>query len=67
MENPTIPTLVGVLQDRLNSLKHENGEIVGEEQRHLDSGSAERLYWHHGYASALKDILRILQGAGPVN
>jgi hypothetical protein len=67
MGNPEIPTLVNVLQDRLNSLKHENGEIVDEEQRHLDSGSAERVYWHHGYASALKDILRILRGAGSVN
>ena len=30
------------------------------EQRHLDSGSLERAYWHAGYRSALIDALQLL-------
>ena len=30
---------------------------VLNEQRHLDEGSAERAYWHAGYAQALRDVL----------
>lgn len=33
-----------------------------ESQKHLELFSAERAYWHAGYASALKDILKALQG-----
>ena len=31
------------------------------EQKHLDADSSERLYWHAGYASALRDILAKIQ------
>ncbi|MGE0046894.1 MAG: hypothetical protein AB7J28_00665 [Hyphomonadaceae bacterium] len=40
----------------------ENANKIGEEQRHLDAGSAERAYWHHGYAAALQDIKDCLPG-----
>ena len=30
-------------------------------QKHLDAGSSERLYWHAGYASALRDVLAKIQ------
>lgn len=30
------------------------------EQKHLDTGSAERAYWHFGYAAALRDVLECL-------
>lgn len=52
-----------VLQERLDGLERDGDRRVGQEQRHLDQDTDERLYWHHGYASALKDILRILQSA----
>jgi hypothetical protein len=34
-------------------------------QKHLDGGSAEQSYWHHGYYTALLDALRLL-GHEPV-
>lgn len=33
------------------------------EQKHLDNGTAERAYWHHGYLSALQDVLRFISSA----
>jgi hypothetical protein len=30
------------------------------EQKHLDEGTPERGYWHHGYMMALTDILGFL-------
>jgi len=33
------------------------------EQKHLDEGTAERAYWHHGYLSALQDVLRFISSA----
>ncbi len=30
------------------------------EQKHLDEGSAERAYWHYGYLSALRDIIKLM-------
>jgi hypothetical protein len=29
------------------------------EQRHLDPGTIERAYWHHGYLAALRDVLAL--------
>ncbi len=33
------------------------------EQKHLDEGTAERAYWHHGYLSALQDVLRFISSS----
>jgi len=30
------------------------------DQRHLDAGSTERAYWHHGYHSAIIDLVKLL-------
>jgi hypothetical protein len=32
------------------------------EQRHLDSGTVERTYWHYGYLVALQDVQKLLRG-----
>lgn len=46
----------------------ENAPNVDVEQKHLDAESAERAYWHYGYAAALKDIQNCLPGKkDPVN
>lgn len=29
-------------------------------QRHLDEGTEERMYWHFGYLTAIKDVLALL-------
>jgi hypothetical protein len=31
-----------------------------EQQRHLEDGTGERIYWHYGYMIALRDILGLL-------
>jgi hypothetical protein len=36
------------------------GQDCTTEQAHLDEGSPERAYWHHGYLVALKDIRKLL-------
>lgn len=61
-------TLESVLQERLDGIDRSGGDKACNEQKHLDTGSDERVYWHHGYASALKDVLRLLRGTrSPVN
>lgn len=37
-----------------------NGENCVVDQKHLDEGSQERIYWHFGYASALADMVMLL-------
>ena len=38
----------------------ENHPECGSDQRHLDEGTPERAYWHHGYMMACRDILKLL-------
>lgn len=40
----------------------ENAPEIMDEQKHLNAGSAERAYWHYGYAIALRDIRKCLAG-----
>jgi hypothetical protein len=49
-----------LLQERLDGIERSS-DLPSRDQRHLDAGSDERAYWHHGYASALKDALRMIQ------
>ena len=30
------------------------------EQRHLDADTTEQAYWHHGYFSAMVDVIRMM-------
>lgn len=53
-----IPT--SQLQKRASNIQNwlrENGKEAIEEQKHLDAGTQEQIYWHYGYLSALKDII----------
>jgi hypothetical protein len=38
--------------------KNAPGSLV--EQKQLDEGTQERVYWHYGYMVALRDVLRFL-------
>ena len=56
-------SLSELLEQRAEELEDwldDNAPDVGKEQRHLDEGTTERSYWHHGYAAALRDVLRLL-------
>jgi Mn-dependent DtxR family transcriptional regulator len=57
-------TLEDLLDERMEALDHSSGREACREQLHLEEGTSERTYWHYGYASALKDVLGILQGTG---
>jgi hypothetical protein len=35
-----------------------------KEQRHLNAGTNERVYWHYGYLMAVKDVLALLGNTG---
>jgi len=48
------------LKKRIENIKQNFGGsliLASKEQKHLDTCSIERIYWHYGYLIALKDIL----------
>jgi hypothetical protein len=47
-------------RDNIREWLLEQGELAETEQRHLDAGSSEQAYWHHGYQAALDDMLKLL-------
>ena len=56
--------VVDKLQLRRNGLRKwlaEQAPNCDREQAHLDSGTSERVYWHYGYAVALRDALALLE------
>lgn len=42
-------------------LREQKAADPFSEQRHLDAGTVERAYWHHGYLMALRDALAYLE------
>jgi len=56
-------TVEDALRKRLEGLTDwikENAPECNTEQKHLDAGSRERVYWHLGYACALRDALALI-------
>ncbi len=43
-------------------LEREAADCVAE-QRHLEEGTVERIYWHYGYLMALRDVLAMFPTA----
>jgi hypothetical protein len=43
--------------DELRKWLEQNGEHCWDEQKHLQDGSSEQVYWHFGYLAALQDVL----------
>jgi hypothetical protein len=66
MQSDLHETLKGLLEKRMDALTTGVGEKATRDQRHLQDGSEQRAYWHYGYASALKDVLAILDDAGGI-
>lgn len=55
-------TFTDRIERRMNDLEHylkEQREVL-RQQKHLDADSAERAYWHYGYAMALRDVYRMM-------
>jgi hypothetical protein len=47
-------------RDDIRDWLDEEAPYTAVDQRHLDSDSTERAYWHHGYQAALTDALELL-------
>lgn len=65
MTPPDCVTDISALEQRANDLQtwlKENAPGVFVEQKHLDEGSPEQVYWHYGYLVAVRDIYRLLTG-----
>jgi hypothetical protein len=61
--SPASRSVAAMMKTRVEGLKDwisENAPECCTEQRHLEKGTSERAYWHHGYLSALLDILRLM-------
>lgn len=50
-------------QKKLKSWILEVDPLCESEQKHLDSGTKEQVYWNYGYMVALKDVLALLSSA----
>jgi len=61
---------ISVIEKRIRDtsawLEKHGGSCISE-QKHLDEGSQERIYWHYGYLIALKDMLHFLTGERSTN
>jgi hypothetical protein len=58
-------TEIAKIERRVHDLSEwlrENAPSCVTEQKHLDEGSQERVYWHYGYMVALRDALRLIAG-----
>lgn len=52
--------LLAERRDRIREWLSQQPENTDVEQKHLDCGSSERAYWHHGYQAAINDVLKLL-------
>lgn len=54
---------ISAVEERVNQLsewlKEESPECFSD-QKQLDEGTQERVYWQYGYMVALRDVLRFL-------
>ena len=55
---------IGLINKRIKFLegwlKNDYPEIF-KEQKHLDEGTEERVYWHYGYLMGMKNVLDALK------
>ncbi len=54
-------------RDGIREWLDEESPYTDADQKHLDTDSPERAYWHHGYQAALNDILALLTPAGRIS
>lgn len=47
-------------RDAIVEWLEEQAPYTAVDQKHLDSHTAERAYWHYGYQAALTDILNLI-------
>lgn len=69
--SPTVPgnrDIIACLRKRRDELiawlKREDPACFSQ-QKHLEEGTGERVYWHYGYLTALQDTLQLLSRKSP--
>jgi len=65
-KEPELGIALDKLRERARNLEawlRKDHAVEVNEARHLDKGTWERVYWHHGYAVALRDALRLIVGS----
>jgi len=58
------PALDEVIETRARDIAswlNRAAPFCDDEQKHLDEGTIERAYWHHGYLMALRDLQSALK------
>jgi hypothetical protein len=53
-------TMLRQRRDNIREWLEEEAPYTEVDQRHLDSHTPERAYWHHGYQAALSDVMAML-------
>lgn len=48
-------------RDNIREWLDGQNELTNDEQKHLEADTPEQAYWHHGYQSALDDMLKLLR------
>jgi hypothetical protein len=57
---------VQALSDKVDTLTAWMGEhapFCEASQKHLDPGTPEQAYWHYGYLSGTRDVLKLIRQA----
>ena len=63
ISSPALADIAERLQHRAEGIDdwlREIGSSCKTEQKHCEEGTVERVYWHYGYAVAVKDVLNLL-------
>lgn len=47
--------------DKQRDWLSENAPYAQADQKHLDAGTPERAYWHYGYMTALRDVVKMMR------
>lgn len=55
--------LLELRRDNLLGWLDDEAPYTAADQKHLDQGTPERAYWHHGYQAALTDVIELLSRA----
>lgn len=56
-----VEDLLQARADGIGSWLEEVGNSCRMEQKHCQEGTVERVYWHYGYMTALRDALDLLK------
>lgn len=67
MRNATLVKALAHQHKAMDEWLQNRAPETFEKQAHLDEGSPERAYWHHGYRAALGDIIEFISSQASSN